>query len=501
MKNFLFLMIGLFFTISYSQNNTSLTIIESAEFIDVEIAQEIHAVRTGGNNLTGLVRKTRSGSRTGFVFDVFDENLNRLSSNIVDAFTDETYIGDLFYNNQFLIFTVNTPNRKDRVLYCHVFNLEKNTHNRVELFQATVEKNQPIFSGSNKRETNFAFSPNEKYFVIATDNVKRKVNSFTVRVFDSETMKMVYEKSYQEHKKNYFQFNEVSIEDDGTVYTLGKLYKSGKSDKRNGATNYQFILNQIQADKETQTRYIDLTDKYINSLSITPLNNKLHLFGFYSEKRTGQMMGGCNFIINKDNFSIASKELYELPLEVYEGIYGDRKGEKQKNKSTELKNFSIDYVLNDLQGGTYLLAEEFFVRHQPVGFGVGMAYQTTYHYNNVIVFKFNNSGKLEWGRSINKKADKPSYNAFLKYDQLHIILNSGKRLTEKNDGRTKVSKGFLESTSLYDISISKIGDISYNKIQDNRGNTYYLPFYGSYENNRFIMTSDGKRKKQFMVLK
>lgn len=497
MKNFFLLMMCLFFSISYSQNNTSLTIKESAEFIDDVVANDIHAVRTGKNNFTGVVR----GTRKELIFDVFDEKLNKVSSNIVDTYSDENYIGDLFYNNQILVFTVNSPNRKDRILYCHVFNLEKNSHSRIELFQATVEKNQPIFSGANKRETNFAFSPNEKYFVIATDNIKKKVNSYTVRVFDSETMKMIYEQSYQEHEKNYFKFNDVSIEDDGTVYTLGKLYKAGKSDKKGGSANYQFILNKIQSDNVPQTLYIDLDEQYINSLSISTLNNKLHLLGFYSEKRTGLMKGGCNFIIDKSDFSIGSKELYELPLEVYEGIYGDNKGEKRKDKSKELKNFTIDYVLNDSQGNTYLLAEEFFIRHTYVHMPNGTGYYTTtYHYNDIIVFKFNNSGKLEWGRSIYKRANAPSYNAFLKNDQLHIILNSGKRLTEKNDGRTKVSRGFLESTSLYDINFSKTGDMSYDKIQDNKGNTNYLPSYGSYENNRFIMTSDSKKKKQFMVL-
>ena len=63
-----------------------------------------------------------------------------------------------------------------------------------------------------------------------------------------------------------------------------------------------------------------------------------------------------------------------------------------------------------------------------------------------------------------------------------------------------MSKGFLESSSLYDINFSETGEISYDKIQDNKGNTFYLPFLGSYENGRFIMTSDGKRKKQFMML-
>lgn len=496
-KIYFFILIALSTSWIYSQNATSLIVKESEEYKDEVVADVIYVVHTGNNNHTGVVR----GAKRDLVFDIFDENLSKVYTQVVEIDKRELYIGDLFYNNQLLVFTVFSPTKKERVLYCHILNLESKSHHKIELFQTEVEKDQPIFSGANKRETNFAFSPNGKYFVIATDNIKKKVNSYTVRVFNSETMTQVYEKSYQEHEKNYFRFNDVSIEDDATVYTLGKLYKEGTSDKKKGVANYQFILNKIQPESNTQTLYIDLDEQFINSLSISTLNNQLHLLGFYSEKRTGLMKGGCNFIINKENFSIASKELYELPLEVYEGIYGDKRGERQKDKSKELKNFTIDYVLNDNKGSTYILAEEFYITYNYISTGMGTGYTTTtYHYDDLIVFKFNNSGKLEWGRSIFKKANTPSYHAFLKNDQLHIILNSGKRLTEKNDGRTKVSKGFLESSSLYDINFSETGEISYDKIQDNKGNTFYLPFLGSYENGRFIMTSDGKRKKQFMML-
>src|SRR5690606_17276913 len=160
---------------------------------------------------------------------------------------------------------------------------------------------------------------------------------------------------------------------------------------------------------------------------------------------------------------------------------------KQKDKRRELKNFTIDYVLDDSDGNTYVLAEEFYITHQYVSTGMGMGYTvTTYQYDDGIVIKFNSSANLESGRSNFKKDTHQSYNVFLKNDQLHIILNSGKRLTEKNDGRTKVSQGFFESSSLYDINFSKAGEMSYDKIQDNKGNTFYLPSLGSYENGRFI---------------
>jgi hypothetical protein len=78
-------------------------------------------------------------------------------------------------------------------------------------------------------------------------------------------------------------------------------------------------------------------------------------------------------------------------------------------------------------------------------------------------------------------------------------LNSGKNLTEKSDGRTKVSKGFFGSTALYDINFTANGDEKYDKIQDNRGSNFYHPPYGTYNNGKFILMSYG-REKQFMTL-
>ena len=160
-------------------------------------------------------------------------------------------------------------------------------------------------------------------------------------------------------------------------------------------------------------------------------------------------------------------------------------------------------MVRDNTGNTFVLAEEFYVTQTYVATGMNGAgyWTTTYHYDDILILKFDKSGEISWGRSIFKRSTVPSYNAFLKDDKLHVILNSGKNLTEKSDGRTKVSKGWFESSALYDFTYSSDGKVEYNKIQDNKGNTYYLPFYGTYNLDTFIMMSDSGRKKQFMILK
>lgn len=497
MKKKLYLLVCFYVGISYSQTNTTLIAKESPTYKDGVAAPEIFAMHTTSKGTTSIVR----GGNKELIFDLFDDKLQKTDSKVVETDKKEKYIGDLFLKNQILTFTVFEPSKKERILNCHVYNLDNKEHQKIQLFQANFEKKQSAFSKNIKRKNNFAFSPDKNYFVIATNNITKKLNAYKVHVFDSKTMQLVYEKSYQEHEKKYFNFNDVSIENDGTVYTLGKLYKDGKSDKKKGVTNYQFILNKIQANKEPETLHINLEEEFITNLSINNRNNKLYLLGFYSEKKSGLMKGGSNFVVDKEKLAIVSKKLYELPLEVYEGIYGDEKGEKKKEKNKELANFSIDYVLEDSKENTYLLAEKFYIttRYMSTGMGGGVPV-TTYHYDDIIIFKFDKNGNLAWGRSIYKKANSPSYNAFLKDNQLHVILNSGKKITEKSDGRTKISKGLLESTALYDIHISETGKMTYTTIQENKDKNYYLPSLGTFENNRFIIVNDHKREKQFMIL-
>ena len=125
---------------------------------------------------------------------------------------------------------------------------------------------------------------------------------------------------------------------------------------------------------------------------------------------------------------------------------------------------------------------------------------TVYHYDDIFVLKINKEGQLVWGRSIFKRSTSPSYNAFLKNDKLYIILNSGKKLLKKKDGRTKVSQGLFESSSLYNIIFSKNGEVVYEKIQDNKRKTFYLPYFGNYDFDRFIMPNNVINRKKFMIL-
>ncbi|MGB1210533.1 MAG: hypothetical protein ACPG41_03865 [Lacinutrix venerupis] len=497
MKKLLILSLLLIVQLSFSQSTTNLKVSESAEYKDKVKSLDVLTIHTNNSGETGIVRN----AKRDFLFDIFDSNLNKTFSKVVESDKKETYVGDLFYNNTIKLFTVFAPKKDERIVYCHTLNLNTKSYNKSTIFSTTVEKKQSLFGSRKNHNTSFALSNNGKYFAIATDNIRKHKNSYTIRVFDAETEKLIYTKAYQESEKKNFEHNDLHIDNNGTVYSLGKLYLKGRSNKKfNGDANYKFVLNKITKDSNTELA-LELKDEHIQSLSISENNNQLHLMGFYSELNVGRIKGGCDFVIDTNNFSVKSKKAQALPKQVYEDLYGYRTAKRKNKKKKELRNFYIDYVLTDSKGGTFLIAEEFYITQVYVQTGMSGGYwQTTYHYDDILILKFSPSGELAWGRSIFKRANVPSYNTFLKNDKLHVVLNSGKNLTEKNDGRTKVSKGWFESSALYDFEYTTNGEVSYNKIQDNRGNTYYLPNYGTFELDKFIMMSDGRKKKTFMTL-
>ena len=478
--------------------STSLKVSESLEFKDEEKAINILAIHTNKKNKTGVLRQ----SKKNFMFDVFDENLNRIHNQIIESTKKERYIGHVAFLDVINFITVFSPNKKERVIYCHTLNLVSKSYKKTELFSANVEKNQALFSGSSKRQTSVAISPNGNYLVIATDNIKKNTNAYKVHVYNTNSFELKFTKDYQNHTDKYYEPNDLAIDDEAIVYVLGKLFKKGKKQKKEGEANYQFILSKVDRASNKDLKINLGDDLHIQSLVMNNLNDTMQLLGFYSNTRVGRIIGGCSFSVNPITMTVVKRENFKLPKQVYEDLYGYRKASKKEKKGKELKSFFIDYALLDSDGNTYMLAEEFYITRVYISTGNGVGYwQTTYHYDDILIMKFDNNGKLDWSRSIYKKSESPSYNAFIKNDELHVILNSGKNLNEKKDGRTRVSKGWFESSSLYDFTYNNNGKVTYNKIQDNKGKTYYLPYYGTIENNIFLMMSSGRKKRQFMTLK
>jgi len=502
-KNSLLVLATLFMlNIVTAQSLSSLKVSESKKYRDMVGADIIHSIHSTEDGQIGLIRDQSSagyGKKRKLVVNIYDQDLKKVYEKVVDRYKKEEYIGEVAYGDKIKFFTVYASKRTKRTIYCHVLDIKNRSYIKQQLFEIQTERISTAL-GKNQHQTQCAISDNGKYFAIQTDNIKKNTNSYTIRVYNSNSIELIYKKDYQKNINQFFEPKDLVVDNKGTVYSLGKLFKQGRTQKNKGKANYNFSLNKI-SQNDAVALPIAVENEHIKSLLISLTKDHLKLVGFYSNKNVHRIKGGCNFDIDLKTFTLSNKKSIELPSKVYEDLYGYRTIESSNKR--ELKNFYIDHVINDKEGNLYIIAEEFYKTISGGDYGPNNSFGMTHvvnHYDDILILKFNSKGDLEWGRSLFKRDTEQSYNAFIKDEKLHVILNSGKKLTEETHGRTKAVIDLFESTALYDIVFTESGELSYKKIQDNKKKIYYQPNYGYYYNSKFIMPSKDKHFLQFMSL-
>lgn len=486
----------LFFLVQQAYSQSSyFNIQESQKYKSQHFSTSVLSVNTNAENYTIIARIASSS----LIFETFDENAKGQKVMNKKLEKKEVFAGSLFYDNKVKIFTVYSPSKIDRTINCHIYDVSTNTYEKVELFKTTVRRKYSLFSGGNKNQSNFSISPNEKYISISIADKKKESNTYLIHVFDAQSLKLTYSKNYYSKPNKNFKSMDMAVDDNGKVYTIGKEYLEGKREKKKQKANYSFILHKID-EENVVTQKIELDEsEFIHSIRMSIKDQELNLIGYYSEVKVFGIKGVSQFKIDTNDLSTLYKSKSKLPIEVYEGIYG--KDYANFEKGRELSSFALDHMLEDEKGNFFLIAEEFYITQTYVSYGMnGGYYATVYHYDDILITKFNADGELLWGRSIFKRSTEPSYNAFTKDGKLHVLLNSGKDLSQKSDGRLKVKKGFFESTSLYDFVYDEDGNVVHEKIQDNKGKTKYIPFRGEYKNGKFVMYNHSKNSKQLMIL-
>lgn len=486
----------LFFFVHQANSQSSyFNVKESQKYKNQHFSTSVLSVNTNDSNRTIIARKSSSS----LIFETFDENAQGKKVINKKLERKEVFAGNLFYDNKVKIFTIHKPSKTERIINCHIYDVASNKYDKIELFKTTVEKKGSLFSGRNNKRSNFSISPNERFIAIAIDDIKKNSNSYLIHVFDAQSLKLIYSKNYYSNPEKYFNSLDMVVNDDGMVYSVGKEYLKGKRERKKQKANYSFILSKINKEKVTTARIELDENEYIQGLKMTLKEESLDLIGYYSEVNAFGIKGVSQFKLDLGDLSILYKNKSKLPIEVYEGIYGKNNASREKGR--ELTSFDLDHILEDEEGNTFLVAEEFYITQVYMSNGMnGGTYSTVYNYDDILITKFSADGELLWGRSIFKRSHTPSYNAFVKDGKLHVLLNSGKDLTKKRDGRLKVKKGWFESSSLYDFVYDEEGNVANEKIQDNKGKTKYIPYRGNYKKGKFVMYNHSKDSKQLMIL-
>jgi len=454
MKKVLFLICLFVSNLIIAQNQSLLKVYEGPEFADVAKDEKIESIytssSTSGNTIVLRLHKK------GMLIDIFNSSLEKIFTKSIKMEKRESYMGNVYYNDEVKVFTDIYKKIGEKVLSCYIINLTDKSVKKIQLALIKIDKEINLFR--NKKGAAFAISPNQNHFSIASYIVHRDKIYFNVKVFNSKTYKLIYEKKNVRNENMFYSISDIQIDNDKNVFVFGASYYDKKSPKSAIAETHHFILEKFSPSNYVNLK-IDFENKFVHSLKAFVFKDSYNLYGLYSDKGLSRIKGVCSISIDMESIRVFYKNLKDFPEQIYNDMFVKRKIKQMKKK--ELSNFDINYVLKDDNNNVYLLAEEYYLTENYNTFNETST--TVAHYNNIIIIKFDNKGNLDWGRSIYKQDNKPSYNAFLKNDELHVILNSGKNLKELDDGRTEIYKGFFESSALYDFVYNSKGVESIKK--------------------------------------
>lgn len=297
-------------------------------------------------------------------------------------------------------------------------------------------------------------------------------------------MNKIIERTIEEPKQDDFTFQNIQLSENGkNIYLLSR---------KNFKNKYVYNLKNI-------------TESTTNDLELPTQNNNVKNYKVILEDNT-LIMAGFNSNRNNDNFDGVHFLKADLSnLKIDKNIYSpftsqflfDSYGNRDKKF---VPNIKIKELLVNQNGEIFLCGEEQYLAKNS-------KYQT-FCYDDIILCKINNEGKVDWFRNINKKQYETeidfcsflSYSYFLKDNELNIFLNTKDKIKNIRDNRIEFRQPSINNFCLYHIKINRDGEYDYNEILDSTENE--VPFMISKgvfsDNNMFFI---GKKRKTKQLLK
>ncbi len=240
-----------------------------------------------------------------------------------------------------------------------------------------------IYSVGNKKDRNTQF---KTILIDSSLNVLRKGNS-TLNGDDITTL------------------DQSLLAGDGTFYLAGY---SGAGSKQYSGDARLFRLPPDTMRFETIT--IPLEENFISGMHIKldELNNAVYISGFYSSKKNGNVEGLIYGLYNPASAGLTT--LKAIPFD--EDL---RAGADDKNKKRAFNDFTVRDIIVKNDGGFILIAENYFITTRTTSYGSGFGYYSWYyngpyggsyvrefHYGDIVVLNYSESGELLWRNFIRK---------------------------------------------------------------------------------------------------
>ncbi len=339
-------------------------------------------------------------------------------------------------------------------------------------------------------QVDFTFSRDSSFIMVYTNvQSKRKdPDKFGFTVFNREMEQVWSKEVVLPIRENLFKVSDYLVDNKGNAYLVGKRYFKKERDRIQGQPGYEYIVYAYRNEGSEVSEYVlNLSDHFLSDLhlEIAP-EGDLICAGFYSDINATNAKGTFYFTVDANTQEIKQRSLYEFGLDFLTLNLSDRQGKKierraAKGKGNEINQFDIRDLVPRGDGGTVLVAEQYYVRvvtsfDRATGTSTIRYY---YHYNDIVVISINPNGDIEWATKVPKRQTSVNDRGY--YSSYAMMITGGKLYFVYNDHRTNIMerrtsrlKNFRLSDNKGIIALAAVdsnGDVSRIPLLSNRDAT------------------------------
>ncbi len=439
-KIFLFIILGLFNTVAFSQEITySQPESNDIRNLNFDIIGKIH-----GNFL--VYKNIRNNN----AISVYDNSMKLVDRIDLRFMPDKTLNVDFVAYPDFawLIYQY----QKRNILHCMAVKI--NGDGKLLTDPIQLDTTSISFFADNKIYSTIYSEDKSKILIYKIQKKNDRFN-FTTLLFN-DTLQLLrksrMETSFEEKKD---VFSDFFVDNKGNfVFTKGN-----KSSSRDFIQQLDLIIKHPQEDTFNMNR-LDLSGKYLDEikLKVDNVNNHYVMNSLYYTKRRGNVEGIYTAVWDEGNRALASQKFAEL------GDSVKALAKTDGGNRVALNDFFIRDVILKKDGGFILTAEDYYTQsrsspwnrydylygypyfspyyynyYSPYSYGYYGRQgfynnsQVRYYYNNVLILNMDNTGKLDWARVIHKSQYDDENDNFLSYvvmltgGQLHFLFNELER--------------------------------------------------------------------------
>ena len=398
-------------------------------------SEDVYVARSGGRGFGSSQRLTIDKYRAS--------NLQLMRQEEYDLRYDNSrseYDFILPFGERIYLFTSNNDRaRKENRLLCQEIDYDR---------LRTAGEPQVVARAEAKllREGEFSYSisPDSTHLLIYNSQPlkRREAERFDLRVFD-QNMELQWERSVTlPYTRDFFDVTSLEVDEQGNAYVLGIVYSELNRLRRNGNATYTYtILAYRNGGQEVIEYPVQLPGVFINGMTMRVNNSgELVANGLYSNRRTDQARGAFFLRIDPITKEVVAANKKEFDFEVItqsmgglgKAIARNREDSSNERRAPELRNYTIRDIVLRSDGGTVMIAEQYFVTSTVTSDQNGVTTsRDIYHYQDILLTNIRPDGTIEWTTRIPKR--QVSEEDFGRYSGFVHAVSKGKIYLFFND--------------------------------------------------------------------